>query len=82
MENFDDILKTAEWNKEVSNIWENLEKNKLVMFPDNLEKANHYTNSLYNLMEHNQEKYRDNDGKKFYERVEKYIEDLNQKNTE
>ena len=67
------INKEADWNSKISTLWSELEDGKEVLTPDNSNEASHYRERLRYLMEHNQEKYRDKEGREFYQKLENYI---------
>ncbi len=75
-ENYLNIDKNISFHERSLSVWKMIENGELPEMPKSSDEAHFFVNKLRELMEHNVEKYRDKDGRAFYERLEEYIQSI------
>lgn len=75
-ENYLNIDKNISFHERSLSVWKMIKNGELPEIPKSADEAHFFANKLKELMEHNAEKYRDKDGKAFYDRLEQYIQSI------
>ncbi len=78
--NLENVLKETKWWENINDLFADVcirnKKIEDIVLPTNNDEKKYYTEKLEYLMSHNQEKYRDRDGKVAYEKLRQIIETL------
>jgi len=77
MEHFEEIEKKIVWGQNFNKLIKSLDNNNdISFFPKEKDEIDFYIKNFESFMDHNEEKYRDREGKEFFERIKEFIEKI------
>jgi hypothetical protein len=75
--NFESVNKSIEWHTKINEVLSSLEKGiSFEYLPTEKDEIQFCIETLDSFIEHNEEKYRDKEGKEFFHRIKNYKEKI------